>query len=317
MIEPWVPLKPATRLTDADFRGAADLIGAEPAALRAVWEVEAAGRGFRPDGSLERRFEPHHMPGSMLTWRDSLKLKTAARERMFREAFARQPEAAAKATSWGGPQIMGFNHTAAGFTSALAMVREMAKSEREQLAAFTRLVRSWGIDSALRAHDWLAFARRYNGTGQPEVYARRMEAAYRRHAGHAAAVVLRVGDRGAAVRRLQSALGVEVDGAFGPETLTAVQAFQKAQGLPVDGVVGARTWAALAARDARPVVQETPAEHLTAQVERVSGLAAAAGGLIATAREALPGGAYTVLAYGAVALALVFAGLHLARRWRA
>lgn len=63
--------------------------------------------------------------------------------------------------------------------------------------------------------------------------------------------VLRLGDRGAAVRAMQDALkrhGVDPgpsDGIFGNMTLRAVRAFQGARGLAVDGVVGPQTWGAL------------------------------------------------------------------------
>lgn len=62
--------------------------------------------------------------------------------------------------------------------------------------------------------------------------------------------MLRVTDRGPAVRRLQERLNaagreVVVDGIFGQQVLAAVKAFQKAAGLTADGIVGPRTWAAL------------------------------------------------------------------------
>ncbi|EST37341.1 hypothetical protein N566_13560 [Streptomycetaceae bacterium MP113-05] len=65
--------------------------------------------------------------------------------------------------------------------------------------------------------------------------------------------VLRQGDSGAAVERLQrsltAALGrtVSTDGAFGPNTDDAVRDYQSSRGLGVDGIVGNGTWGALQA----------------------------------------------------------------------
>ena len=59
------------------------------------------------------------------------------------------------------------------------------------------------------------------------------------------AVELEVGDRGDAVRTLQTRLGVAADGIFGPGTERAVRELQASRGLLVDGVVGPQTWAAL------------------------------------------------------------------------
>jgi hypothetical protein len=62
--------------------------------------------------------------------------------------------------------------------------------------------------------------------------------------------VLRRGDRGWAVRRLQRALNahgypVAVDGDYGSETLAAVNAFKRKHGLKAPGVVGPLMWALL------------------------------------------------------------------------
>jgi len=46
---------------------------------------------------------------------------------------------------------------------------------------------------------------------------------------------------GEAVKEIQQALGVPVDGLFGPRTEQAVKEFQAANGLDADGIVGPRT----------------------------------------------------------------------------
>ena len=63
-----------------------------------------------------------------------------------------------------------------------------------------------------------------------------------------ATVVVKRGDRGAAVRQVQSALGISADGEFGAQTEKAVKRFQKRKGLAVDGVVGPETRDALGLR---------------------------------------------------------------------
>ena len=291
------------------FTRAAQRLGIDTAALRAVWDVEASGEGYRADGSLQRRFEPHHMPGSSLNWRDSLKIRTAERERMFAEAYERNPDAALRASSWGGPQIMGFNAEDAGYPNAEAMVIDMADSEEAQIGAFVELIEAWGIATHLRAHDWYIFARRYNGSGQAQVYANKIEAAYRRHSGDASPVVLREGATGGAVKRLQKALGVEIDGDFGEATRAAVEAFQRQNGLKVDGVVGRRTWEALEERrDAKPKKQETRIDRAVKKIVDNGGKVLAGGVATETGRrviERAPDGAVDLAFYGGVGLALV------------
>jgi peptidoglycan hydrolase-like protein with peptidoglycan-binding domain len=50
------------------------------------------------------------------------------------------------------------------------------------------------------------------------------------------------------VRGVQQALGLTVDGVYGPRTISALKAFQTANGLKTDGVVGSLTWKELSAR---------------------------------------------------------------------
>jgi hypothetical protein len=58
--------------------------------------------------------------------------------------------------------------------------------------------------------------------------------------------LLSLGSTGSAVKALQRALRLPVDGDFGPRTERAVRTFQARHGLMVDGLVGPKTLAALA-----------------------------------------------------------------------
>lgn len=351
---PWQSAAPLRVLDTTDFDRAAQRLGCEVAVIRALWEVEAAGDGYLADGSLKRRFEPHHFPrahwddlgfgaayltaaqragaarrgwvGTLQAWQISVLQSSQA---MLADAYRIDPAAALRASSWGGPQILGSNAEAAGYASAEAMVRSMARSAREQLAAFVRLVEAWGLAPALRAHDWITIARRYNGAGQVAYYAAQLEAAYRRWSGgQRSPVVLRVGDSGPAVAEMQRALGIPDDGHFGAGTLAAVEDYQRRAGLPVDGVVGARTWASLRALhqiDGAPGLAVDPpaqpsqverrtdlAAGLTAATASVSGVAGAIGQL----RDALPDDVYRVALWAAIAAAGVWLVMRYLRRRR-
>jgi peptidoglycan hydrolase-like protein with peptidoglycan-binding domain len=59
-------------------------------------------------------------------------------------------------------------------------------------------------------------------------------------------ILLLAGSEGRQVRLLQRALGIEVDGVYGPETEAAVRRFQTSRGLTADGIVGPLTSRALA-----------------------------------------------------------------------
>jgi murein DD-endopeptidase MepM/ murein hydrolase activator NlpD len=70
-------------------------------------------------------------------------------------------------------------------------------------------------------------------------------AANRAIAPGAPAGLLRLGDTGPDVIRVQTALGQTPDGVFGPRTDRAVRVFQGRNGLLVDGIVGPHTWGTL------------------------------------------------------------------------
>ncbi len=86
-----------------------------------------------------------------------------------------------QATSWGRFQILGRNHKACGYTTPEAFVADMMAGEAAHLRAFVAFLKTNKLDVPLRAHDWAAFARGYNGPRYAEnKYDRKMAEAWRR-----------------------------------------------------------------------------------------------------------------------------------------
>ncbi len=167
-------------LADADFVRLATKHGIEEARLRAVNQVEARNKGSHSSGALVCLYEPH------IAWRNTSgatrkKLGTAgiayakwksgnypksSFPRIDKCAELAGEEIAALSTSWGLGQIMGFNHGAAGFPDAVAMVRNFAESEANQLEGMIRFIKANNkMLAALKTGDWKTFARAYNGPG--------------------------------------------------------------------------------------------------------------------------------------------------------
>jgi hypothetical protein len=69
---------------------------------------------------------------------------------------------------------MGFNYAGAGFGGPQAMFQALAGSVAEQIGAFFRFVESRQAAEAMRAEDYPAVARSYNGGGQVEAYAAKL-----------------------------------------------------------------------------------------------------------------------------------------------
>jgi peptidoglycan hydrolase-like protein with peptidoglycan-binding domain len=92
-----------------------------------------------------------------------------------------------------------------------------------------------------------------------------------------ARTTIRRGSTGAAVRALQKAVGVTVDGGYGPITEAAVKAFQTRRNLPANGICGPATWAALMGRPTATPAGATPAGATPAGASSGSGSTAAGG----------------------------------------
>jgi hypothetical protein len=93
--------------------------------------------------------------------------------------------AARESISMGLPQIMGFNAAGIGYAGVDAMFAafgDPATGERAQVVGMFDFIKGARSTSpmveALRSRDWAAFARRYNGPGQAEVYGGRLKSAY-------------------------------------------------------------------------------------------------------------------------------------------
>jgi hypothetical protein len=182
----------------ADFDRAARAIGCDPAAIRAVCDVESRG-GFLPDARPKILFERHVF--SRLTARrfDAAHPAIAnpapggyrggpAEYDRLAGAIRLDRPAALQSASWGAFQLMGAGHKAAGFPDVEAFVRAMVSGEGAQLDAFARFVKSVRLADALVRRDWPAFARGYNGPAYARNgYDRKLAAAFQRRSQSAAA----------------------------------------------------------------------------------------------------------------------------------
>jgi hypothetical protein len=254
-----------TPLCDADFAEAAERLGCAIAALRAVAQVESAGAGFLPDCRPKLLFERHVFHARTGGKYSAVHAAVSSPQRggylggtreydRLHAAIELDRKAALESASWGKFQIMGFNYSLAGHTNVECFVEAMVSGEPAQLAAFVAFIRACKLDGALIRGDWASFARGYNGSAYAEnAYDRKMAQAYAAFAGEGectakALPLLKRGDSGCEVLRLQRLLGRVQHGKFDLETEAAVVAFQTSRGLGADGRVGAKTWKALLGR---------------------------------------------------------------------
>ncbi len=179
--------------------GAAEL-GIDPATMVAVLGIESGGQMFI-NGRMVIRFENHiffgqwgkHHPDVFNQhfqfspaqnwighqWRPAPDQPWRAQhtgdqnEEWLSFNFARTLDAAAAklSISMGGPQIMGFNYRLLGYQSVHALFDDFAAGERNQIIALLNFVRASPTRvQALQTGDFAAFAKEYNGPGQPQKY---------------------------------------------------------------------------------------------------------------------------------------------------
>lgn len=170
------PNPAAPRLTAEDFDQAAADLGVESAVIRAVAQVESGGRsGFDAAGRPKILFEAHLFDrltrGRFRAAHPNLSQpnRTAAARYYADDQWARMnqaweldPDAAVQSASWGMFQVLGSNY-ACGWTTLDGFVSAMFESERQHLRAFLAFCRANRLIEWMKARNWPAFARAYNG----------------------------------------------------------------------------------------------------------------------------------------------------------
>lgn len=180
-------------ITQEQFKIAADIIGCEPATIKAVYEVEAAGRGYLLDGRVKILFEGHrfwkqlikvgvnpsafiktHSEYKLVLYQSWTKINYVGGVREWNRMSSAievckimnlSPELALLSASYGSFQIMGENFAACGYLSAQDMISNYNMGgEAEQLNSFIRFVKKNHLDDELISKNWDAFAKGYNGT---------------------------------------------------------------------------------------------------------------------------------------------------------
>lgn len=188
------------RLTDENSTQIAELLGCEPAVLKAVQQVETGGRGgFFSPGKPAILFEGHifwtqlkkrgsnpedYVKGNenilYPKWEKGHYKGGIGEYDRLEQARKINREAADASASWGMFQIMGFNYAACGEESIESFVRSMCESEFKQLLLTANFIKKNSqMLQALQAKDWVVFAKCYNGPAYAQnSYDVKLEAAY-------------------------------------------------------------------------------------------------------------------------------------------
>ena len=189
------------RLKAEDYSAAAAALGVPVACIRAVTEVESKGSGFLDDGRPVILFERHIMRRQLLKIgrKDVADLETKypsvvnAKSGGYKGGKAEHDRLGLAATihracalescSWGIFQVMGFHWQLLGYASVQEFVNAMYRDEAGQLDAFVRFIKANpNLLKALKAQDWKALAKGYNGPGYAEnSYDTRLAAAFDKH----------------------------------------------------------------------------------------------------------------------------------------
>lgn len=190
------------KLTQEDYNEVAARLGVEPAAIRAVVEIEAgrANKGFWAPGkpiinfdmSIVNRFAPKlgvklsKYRGSHPEIWGASKSKYGSQQgtewARFEALRSVDNTLGIYSSFWGMFQIGGFNWKQCKTKDADEFFRLMSRSERDQLELFANFIESCDMVKYLKAKNWAGFASRYNGPSYASRgYHTRMAKAYAKY----------------------------------------------------------------------------------------------------------------------------------------
>lgn len=194
------------KLEKRDFANAANIVDCAPWNLKAFYQVESRGQAFDARGRLIMAYEPHvvdketkgtlrsmrvpvlwknreiEVPLSYPKWRRNPKgmaefhhydLDHDSKWQLLVSAYRLHP-AAIRGASYGAFQIMGYWSERLGYGSTINFIKDQYEGEKNQLAAAIRYLRMVDAFDDLRRGNWGALTRKYNGSGQVDIYAPRL-----------------------------------------------------------------------------------------------------------------------------------------------
>lgn len=165
-------------LTDNDFIAAANSLGVEVAAIKAVASVETKGSAWESVGIPRILYERHIMarllkakgislvglPADLVNTTPGGYGKYSEQHGKLDRAVKIDRECALQSCSWGMFQIMGFNYKLCGYSTLQDFINAMYTSEAKQLEAFVGFIKSNPkLHQALKDKNWPVVAAQYNG----------------------------------------------------------------------------------------------------------------------------------------------------------
>lgn len=147
------------KLSNLDYWIAAQQLGCDAAAIKAVAYIESNGIGFT-DAGIKTRLESQFLTNYQLQYNVAPKSFLT-----FKSAYDYNKQSAVLSTSFGIFQIMGFNYKICGYSSPLSFYYNLSRGAVPQLNAFVAFCKERNLGRFLKNKDWQSFAYYYNGAG--------------------------------------------------------------------------------------------------------------------------------------------------------